>query len=215
MAAFPPVIAPAPTVPQRGDKINFKVAAQDWNTWEKQAFPQIRDTALNTYNNANEAYQSAINAIAASNAAVSSVGISAFNPATTYNQYAPVFSTINLLPYRRRTAGISATDPANDATNWASGQPAVIVTNLAATATTLVSGVRYRANATASHTMPLAPAVGDLVYIRNTSEANTVTLFRNGSNFLGLADDFVLDGPVANVGFCFIYSGSGPGWEIA
>lgn len=55
---------------------------------------------------------------AAAQAAATTAGAAPFNPATNYAQYTSSISLVNLQTYRRKVAGVNATDPANDPTNW-------------------------------------------------------------------------------------------------
>lgn len=61
-------------------------------------------------------------------------------------------------------------------------------------------------------TLPSSPTVGDWIKIANLSNTTTCTLGRNGSNIMGLAENFLLDD--AQASFEIIYSGASYGWII-
>lgn len=90
------------------------------------------------------AAQSAIDATAqvalaeaAADAAALTSGAAPFNPLTSYPQYGAAISLVTLRTYRRRTAGTSATDPADDKVNWA---PADACTEVISAAGPLIEG---------------------------------------------------------------------------
>lgn len=126
MATQPPNITPVPTPPiQRGDRATFSSRVDAFILWLVNAVTQFSVVATNVYNNAVEAFQSATSA--ASSAQIATVqaqaaqavgGIMVFNPAKAYAAGEVAYSLINGQSYRRLTAGTSATNPANDQTNW-------------------------------------------------------------------------------------------------
>ena len=79
-----------------------------------------------------------------------------------------MYSLVNFLSYRRRTAGTTATDPSLDPTNWAllliAGLPVVIVPTTAVTCVANVHYVLTNASLTTA-TFPLAPVFGDTIVI--------------------------------------------------
>lgn len=76
-----------------------------------------RDTAVNSGAAADVSKRAAA---ASAELAAGFAGAARFSPVSVYMQDAVVFSTANRMLYRRKSAGSSETDPANDAANWAS-----------------------------------------------------------------------------------------------
>ena len=87
-----------------------------------------------------------------------------------------------------------------------------------ATATLAVAGAKYFANtATAAFTLtlPAAPATNTTVYIADlagTFDRNSLTIARNSSLIMGLAEDLILN--VKNVSVALVYSGVTYGWKL-
>jgi hypothetical protein len=73
----------------------------------------------NCYNNAMDAYDSAVGAAASLAAVVAAGGATEWVSGATYEYGVVVWSPIDFLPYRRKVAGAGTTDPSDDATNWA------------------------------------------------------------------------------------------------
>jgi hypothetical protein len=64
-------------------------------------------------------------------------------------------------------------------------------------------------------TLPPSPSLGDEVRVLDVSgvfDTYSVTVLRNGSNILGIADDFLCD--VANSWYTFIYDNIANGWKV-
>jgi hypothetical protein len=80
-------------------------------TWLFDLVPWIQARANDTESWANQASQSATTAGLTANALV-------WNSSTNYALGQNAISPTNFQTYRRRVAGVSATDPASDATNW-------------------------------------------------------------------------------------------------
>ena len=119
MATQPPNITPTPTpAPQRGDRATFSGRVDAFIMWLTTAVGQFAAVATNVYNNAAEAFQSALTATAQANAALAVAGVQVFNPSKAYAAGESAYSLINGQTYRRITAGTSATNPANDQVNW-------------------------------------------------------------------------------------------------
>ena len=93
--------------------------------WDETSAQQFGDLADNVVHNATEAMNSAITADSSADLAVASLntismttGATEFSAATNYAQYQAAISPLTYRVYRRKTAGISATDPSVDPTNW-------------------------------------------------------------------------------------------------
>jgi hypothetical protein len=80
-------------------------------TWLFDLVPWIQARANDTESWANQASQSATTAGLTANASM-------WNPSTNYALGQNAISPTNFQTYRRRVAGVSATDPVSDATNW-------------------------------------------------------------------------------------------------
>lgn len=84
---------------------------------------------------------------------------------------------------------------------------------------TAVSGDRILADTTSAAftiTMPASPVVGDYVQIVDAAskfDTNKLTVARNGSNIMGLAENLDMD--VKNVSVTLVYQGSTQGWRIS
>lgn len=61
-------------------------------------------------------------------------------------------------------------------------------------------------------TLPSSPQEGDLLGISNQSGTTTITVARNGTNIMGLAENLTID--LQDAGFTLIYSGVTKGWVI-
>jgi hypothetical protein len=81
-------------------------------TWLFDLVPWIQARANDTESWANQASQSATTAGLTANASM-------WNPSTNYALGQNAISPTNFQTYRRRVAGVSATDPVSDTTNWA------------------------------------------------------------------------------------------------
>lgn len=119
-------------VPTRSDPANFPARGDDMMS----RFPLFQ-TQINTISGqfnataiavaaaqvaaeaaATAASGSATAAAASATAAAVTAGAAPFVAATSYAQYAAAISLVDFQTYRRKVAGVNATDPANDPTNW-------------------------------------------------------------------------------------------------
>lgn len=127
-------IAPsaAPATPDRKDRATFSNRVDAGLAYVATAVIESKSLADCAYANAQEsvtqanaaaaqataATAQANTAAASAAAAVATSNAAAFVGATVYAQNANAISQINFKTYRRKTAGQSATDPANDVANW-------------------------------------------------------------------------------------------------
>lgn len=143
MPTTPPTNTPAPELPIRHVKASFSDRVDAFVTWFVAAMAQAYALALNGFNNATEAFQSAVAAanwanlasdkaaaaaLSESGAAQSVLAAAAINGAgmwvagSTYQQYQTAISLITLKTYRKMTTAGASTgggaDPANDPANW-------------------------------------------------------------------------------------------------
>lgn len=129
-----PVIPDLPPAPLRNDpEETFAAKASgfvgEMNPWGQAvnmvgAWIQEAWSAIRGYRNESEEYrnqtlEAADEAIAAASAATAVVDASPFVPGQSYTQGAAAVSLVDFQTYRRKTAGSSATDPADDGANWA------------------------------------------------------------------------------------------------
>jgi hypothetical protein len=114
-----------PTFPSPGDPL-YNTKAWAWAGHMAGTYrTEVSALAAATYANANEAVGAAAaaltysgTALAARDAALASAGALPFSNLTNYAQLQAAISFNNGRTYRRKTAGISATDPQADAANW-------------------------------------------------------------------------------------------------
>lgn len=118
-------ITPLPTPPTRDDPSTFSSRADAFlgalPTFVTEANTLATDAntdAATATTKAAEALASKIAAEAAQNAAESAAVAALWVSGTTYAQGDVVFSPVNFLSYRRKSAGAGATDPSLDAANW-------------------------------------------------------------------------------------------------
>jgi hypothetical protein len=181
------VITSLGTPPQTSDPTNFDARADallatapggipNMVTELNVAIPQLNSLEANVTTKEASAAASA----AAAQALVSAV---AFNASTAYSQYAAAISTVNLLTYRRKTAGTSATDPSADSANWVNtGLPPVVVVRTGVN-TTMLAGVVYIVTANGiTLTLQATPGSQDLYRYRSGLGISTWTLAPGGTN---------------------------------
>jgi hypothetical protein len=156
------------TPPSSTDPTNFDARADALLATAPGGIPNMV-TELNVATaqlNSLEANVTTKEASAAASAAAAQALVSAvaFNASTAYSQYAAAISTVNLLTYRRKTAGTSATDPSADSANWVNtGLPPVVVVRIGVN-TTALAGVNYIVTANGVIlTLPITTAPSDLV----------------------------------------------------
>lgn len=133
MPTAPTPITPYATPPSSDDPVNFDARADAKVADDVAKVAEYNALAENVYDNAVEAEGSASDALTAkaaaesaqaaaqanADAAAASAGATAWNAATNYSSGVRVWSSIDQQLYRRVVPGVSATDPANDSTNWA------------------------------------------------------------------------------------------------
>ncbi len=121
-----PAITPFPDPPSREDSQNFDARADDFVDHQANVFvPEINALRLEVLgaqsaasSSASAASASAVVAQTASAAAQAFAGTSMWNAATNYTVGRLVVSPANWRTYRRKTPGVSTTDPSIDSTNW-------------------------------------------------------------------------------------------------
>lgn len=133
MPTAPTPITPYGTPPSSDDPTNFDARADAKVAQDAVFVGEANALGSNVFANALEAYNAAVAALAsaatalahqqaaAANAedAASSAGATAWNAATNYSVGQRAWSLIDAQLYRRIVAGVTATDPKLDQTNWA------------------------------------------------------------------------------------------------
>ncbi|MCE3262612.1 MAG: hypothetical protein K0R43_1691 [Pseudoduganella sp.] len=196
------------SIPDRSDPATFPDRGDLWVAAEAAAQEQFNTLAgqVNTMAVAAEAAASSADeseAAAEAYAAIASAAANAtiFNPATNYAQGQAAISGVNFQSYRRKTAGTSATDPANDGTNWERTIVGVGVGGALAS----VNAVLTSSSGGSQTFTPTAP--GQSVYLPNamsmTKGAGVFNLHNAGEydfairNFFGTIKGFIR--PFSNV----------------
>lgn len=123
-------ITPLPTPPSRNDPTNFSArgdaflgALPTFATEANALAVAVNADAVSADADAATATTKATEAAASASAAAAASGAVKWVSGTTYAEGAVVWSPINYLSYRRKTAGGGTTDPSLDDTNWASILP--------------------------------------------------------------------------------------------
>lgn len=112
-------ITTLPTPPNRGmDSATFTATADAFLGALPTFGTEINAVTDEVNENADSAAFSALLATTQADLAASATGALPFNPATNYTQLQPAISLLDGQAYRRKTAGISSTDPKLDGTNW-------------------------------------------------------------------------------------------------
>lgn len=217
----PPTIAALPTPPQTSDPSTFDaradalVAALPTLVTETNAVADnVYDNAVDASSNATAAASSASNASASAATAVAAAGATIWVSGTTYAIGDVRWSPANQKIYRRKTSGAGATDPSADSTNWGivSSDPQWVTKTSNYNA---VAGDALLINTTGGAitiTLPGSPAANDLVRFADyagTWGTNKVTFGRNGSNIMGLAQDYEITAPNRNGTLTYIDSTQG------
>lgn len=125
MTTITQTVAALPAAPTRDDPANFSARGDALMTALPAMVTQLNtaNTQLNTVagevnTNAIAVASNAVAAAASAAAAANTAGAAAWASATAYALNQCAISQVNFLTYRRKVAGTTATDPANDSTNW-------------------------------------------------------------------------------------------------
>jgi len=226
-----PATTPPPTVPVRGDRVNFGAQGEAWNLWEKNyCYPQTVALANNVKANADEVYantatvQAKTDQVAALTSAAQAAvlaaqavsGATAWSAATNYALHAVAFSLINGQNYRRRSAGTSAVDPANDPATWwplnPLSMPIGYVTDTGGTMYGLTYGGLNTVNVIVfegqcTKQLPQNPLDGDLVVFKVDNGRSDNLILVNAANPIsidGVTDGVYLDEPWEPVTFIYL-----------
>jgi hypothetical protein len=177
------------TPPQTSDPTNFDARADALLATAPGGLPNMV-TELNTANTQINTVESNVttkeaSAAASAAAALALAGAVMFNGATAYTLGQAAISGTNLLTYRRKSAGTSATDPSLDPTNWTpSGLPPVVVVRTGVN-TTMLPGVYYVITAAGiTLTLQATPGSQDLFHYRSANSIGGAswTLAPGGAN---------------------------------
>jgi len=203
-------ITPLPTPPSRDDPTNFS-ARGDAFLGALPAFATEANAMAVEINAATEIAQEAIIASQAALAAANFKGNwsnltgALAIPASVFHDDAIWLLLNNLVNVTTSEPGVTA--------DWqllgSTGGGFSAVESVSG-ATLAEKNILYVFTASATLTLPSAPAVRDAVGVSNQSGTTTCVIARNGSNIVGVADDLVLD--ATGIGFTLIYSGATKGW---
>lgn len=159
----------------------------------------------------------AVSAAAASAAAAAASGIVAWVSGATYGIGDKRWSPANYRIYSRKTVGAGTVDPSLDPANWTLIGASTQWT-IKTAAYTAIAGDAIQADTTGSAftlTLPASPASNDLLRIADyagTFATNNLTVGRNGSNIMGLAEDMVIS--TNNISITLQYIDATQGWRI-
>lgn len=222
----PPTATAVPPVPDRTDRATFSARAVAIFDYVKNSmWADMTAFAGNAYANALSAYSSAqaagtseINAAASATAASATAGALAWVNGGTYALNSAAISQIDFQTYRKKTASsVTTVDPKNDSPNWVClGVSATWL--IKTTGYTAVDGDCIQANTTSAAfplTLPATPAANAVIRIADyagTFGTNNLTVARNGSNIMGLAEDMTVS--TNNVSLTLAYIDATQGWRI-
>lgn len=153
----PPTIDALPTPPDPNDRSTFNARAYPWSAAQQVFGTQMSAAASNVHGNALEAQASAIDAQASAESARVSVldaqaivqvataivDAEKWVSGSTYSEGAVVWSPVNYLSYRRKTAGGGTIDPSSDGANWAFLSASVMVAPALSGNTLAIVGQSY------------------------------------------------------------------------
>lgn len=185
-------ITPLPTPPSRSDPANFADrgdaflgALPTFVTEANALATAVNQNEINAELAETNAEAAQVAAEAAAAAASASANVTKWISGTTYAEGAVVWSPINYLAYRRKTAGAGTTDPSADSTNWAqvAGTGDVTLTGTQAlTNKTLGSGTVLGANVTGGDFDLTRVDFKDTAYVYFNSGTTNALNYENGSN---------------------------------
>ena len=115
----PPTQVPPPTPPQSTDPLNFDARADAFVAWFPTAWAYLTNLVNWITARANDISGWAATASAAAAAAFATANASMWASGATYAVGVNVIDPVDMLTYRRKTAGAGTTRPGEDATNWA------------------------------------------------------------------------------------------------
>jgi hypothetical protein len=114
----PPTQVPPPTPPQSTDPLNFDARADAFVAWFPTAWQYLTSLVNWITARANDISGWAATASAAAAAAFATANASMWASGATYAVGVNVIDPVDMLTYRRKTAGAGTTRPGQDATNW-------------------------------------------------------------------------------------------------
>jgi hypothetical protein len=194
-------ITPLPPAPQvTDDPASFNTKAFAWVDAIDSWTSDVNSLAIEVDADATAADTAKLDAQAAAASAVAAAGATKWVSGTSYAEGAVVWSPINYLSYRRKTAGSGTTDPSLDSTNWAQvAGTGDVTTDATQTLTnkTLTSPAINTPTITGTKETRVAMAASDIdlsagnYFTKTISGATTLTVSNTASS--GSVSAFILD----------------------
>ncbi len=222
-------ITPLPPPPSRADPANFRSRADAFHgalpTFALEANALGADVsgkataaAASAAAAIDAAHASNVLATAAANSA-NAAGAAASAPAwaggAPYAVGMTTWSPANGLVYRCRAPGAGTQDPSTDPEHWqiaANIAPQLIETNAANINASAGGHYVLTFPGLVTIGLPVAPNVGDILWITPANGRADTLVVRNGRNIAGLAEDLVIDDPDASAALRYIDTTIG--WRI-
>ena len=143
-------------------------------------------------------------------------GMPLWSSNTSYVSGAPVISPLSLLPYRRRTAGASTTDPSLDPINWdlvAAAAPPIISVAAASVNAAVNGHYILVANSQQTVVLPSPVAPGDIVIVTIANDRVDNVLAGNGNLIMNINEDMVITSMFITIIVRFFGAAAG-GWRL-
>ena len=220
MTIVVPVAIPAAglPLPDPTDRTTFSARKLEQIRWANAEYSTYSyNLGLASYSNALDAQGSATTAAASQVAAAASAasaaataGVTVWVTGTTYAIGNNVYSPINFLTYRRKTAGAGSTDPSADPTNWALLLTGALPITPINSNTAASVGNTYLIYGTGTLTLPASSAVGSQVGVIVLAGVTGAIVDPNGGKIRNVSGAMSVDStPFSSI---LTNSGAAYGW---